>query len=490
MKVGTGILKPGEDFWNRAKSRHTSFLIDGAAYYQKLAEIIRTARREIRIVGWDFDPDVLLTPDQEDSQKLATLIENQLEAEPGLHIWILVWAMGPLYSGKSLRLFRRKGILSHPRVNVTFDGRHHLFASHHQKLVSVDDRVGFIGGIDLTGGRWDDSRHLAQNDLRVKPGGDLYEPVHDLQVMVDGDAARAIGDLARRRWWHATGEALASPEQPAPDPITSLEASDLKDCEIALSLSEVGSRRSTTRHQSEAALTKFLRAARKHIYIEAQYLASFKVARVLAPLLLEKDGPEILVVVTRISHGFLEKIFMGENRDRLIRRLKRHDPHDRLRVMYAVVPEGEDGEAEVLIHSKLVIVDDCYLRIGSSNLNNRSEGLDSEADLLIEAQGEDQCRAIAGLRNRLLAEHLDARAEDLAASLAETGSLHEAVERHNVSRRGLRHFDVDVAHGAIDPVTGTAVVDPPAPLFSLGVVGVLGRVWSLIADTFLRRRAG
>ena len=73
--------------------------------------------------------------------------------------------------------------------------------------------------------------------------------------------------------------------------------------------------------------------------------------------------------------------------------------------------EGEDskvapdGILSIHVHAKVLIVDDRFLRIGSSNLNNRSMGFDTECDVGIEAANDAQRRAIASIRNRLIAEH-------------------------------------------------------------------------------------
>ena len=47
----------------------------------------------------------------------------------------------------------------------------------------------------------------------------------------------------------------------------------------------------------------------------------------------------------------------------------------------------------IIVHAKMTIIDDKLLRIGSSNLNNRSMGLDSECDLTIEVREDDGRRA-------------------------------------------------------------------------------------------------
>lgn len=137
------------------------------------------------------------------TQTLGELLLSLVEAKPTLTIRLLVWAMGPIYCGRSLKVFKESGWSSHPRIDLRFDARHPLRASHHQKFVVHDDSLAFIGGIGLTARRWDEPSHTI-NPLRVSPDGTPYDSVHDLQAAVDGTAARDIGDLARRRWAHAT----------------------------------------------------------------------------------------------------------------------------------------------------------------------------------------------------------------------------------------------------------------------------------------------
>lgn len=465
----TSIIIPGQNAWSIDPAEHLAFLVDGAAYFEELCRCLQKAEREIWIIGWDFDPDICLRPGKDDPCRLADLLQARLDACPDLVIHVLVWALGPVYSGKSLKLFRRKGLLGHERVRVAFDSRHPFWGSHHQKMVAIDGSLAFIGGIDLTARRWDDSRHLPDNPLRVNPDGTSYEPVHDLQVMVDGQAARRISELARRRWRRGTTGDVPAVPTPAlawPDD----RDADLAGCRVALSLTEPNARRGRGRRQSGRLLLDAIRAARRSIYIEAQYLASFGVADALAERLAEAEGPEIVIVVTRISHGLIERLVMGNNRDRIIRRLKRADAGDRLWVMYAVVPDAQGEAREILVHSKLVIVDDAFVRVGSSNLNNRSEGLDTEADLSVEACDEREAEAIALLRHRLLAEHMAADVAAVAATYRASGSLLRTIEAHNLGPRGLRHFDIDVTHGETEPVPGTALVDPRRPFRPLGAL--------------------
>jgi phospholipase D1/2 len=118
----------------------------------------------------------------------------------------------------------------------------------------------------------------------------------------------------------------------------------------------------------------------------------------------------------------------------------------------------------VLLHSKVLIVDDRMMRIGSSNLNNRSMGLDTECDLVIEAADEEERGRIVDIRNRLLAEHLDVTPDAISAAIARSGSLIRGIDACNVNARGLRPFPEKDLDGPTKPISATQLMDPPRPL--------------------------
>lgn len=457
--IRSTIAVPGRNSWRRETADAVRILVDGDAYYDALNRTLPHARRSIRIVGWDFNPDIRLRP-RDSEETLGDLLKRLADDNPRLEIHILVWAMGPIYSSHSLKIFRQNGWSNHPRIHLRFDTRHPLRGSHHQKIVTIDDATAFVGGIDLTGGRWDTPAHPAQCEDRQKPDGTIYGPVHDVQAMVAGRAARALGDMARWRWKKATGEDLAPVNVKTP-PWPVEIGSDMEFCNVAIaratpSIAGIVGRREAVKLTRDA-----IAAARERIYIETQYLASFSICRALAKRLKEPEGPEIAIVVTSSSRGLLEQFVMARNRNRLIRRLRKADMHDRLRIMYAVVPAGERKEREVLVHAKVVIIDDVFLRVGSSNLNNRSEGLDTECDIGIEASNAIHRQAIAGVRHRLIGEHLDASPERVA-DLEGAGSMIRAIDTLNVRPRGLRAYKVEL-NGRTEALPGTAILDPKAP---------------------------
>ena len=131
----------------------------------------------------------------------------------------------------------------------------------------------------------------------------------------------------------------------------------------------------------ESLLLACIREARETIYCESQYFASRTVAEAIAARLRDRDGPEIVIVNPISADGFLEAATMDSARARLLKLVHDADQHDRFRIYTPVTAKGED----IYVHAKILIVDDRLLRIGSSNLNNRSMGFDTECDVAVEA---------------------------------------------------------------------------------------------------------
>ena len=127
---------------------------------------------------------------------------------------------------------------------------------------------------------------------------------------------------------------------------------------------------------------------------------------------------------------------MGSNRDRLIRRLRDADRKGCFRAFHAILNESPDERDRHLnVHAKLIIADGRFIRIGSSNINNRSMGLDTECDLAVEATDDARRNVITGLRDRLLAEHLDTDEATFAHAVKEHGGLIAAIEALNTKPR-------------------------------------------------------
>jgi phosphatidylserine/phosphatidylglycerophosphate/cardiolipin synthase-like enzyme len=103
-------------------------------------------------------------------------------------------------------------------------------------------------------------------------------------------------------------------------------------------------------------------------------------------------------------------------RARLVRKLQAADRFGRFHIYYPHIDGLKEGTC-IDVHSKIMVVDDAFLRIGSANLNNRSMGLDTECDLALEAQARPELvQKIRRFRDRLLAEHAGVSTEEAAAA--------------------------------------------------------------------------
>lgn len=454
------IIEPGKNCSACHRATRAAVLVDGQAYFARLAQSLSKAQHSIFIIAWDFDASIRLMPPEH--QAVGQLLRSLVDQRPDLHVRVLVWSEATIHApGATLPLLVGDGWSKHPRIRVELDKRHPLYACHHQKIVCIDDGLAFVGGMDLTVDRWDTPNHDIECALRTRPDGSRYGPVHDVQMVVEGEAARALADIARRRWQAATGEEVASMPSHSDIWPAGLEA-QFTDTPIAISTVHPPWRGDTGCRQSFEMTLDAIGSARNSIYLEAQYFSSRRVGRAIAESLSNPQGPEILVVVGLNSRGLVERYVMGCNRDRLARRLKMLDRYDRLRIYFPKLPSG----ADLKLHSKVMVIDDRLLRVGSSNLNNRSEGLDTECDATIEASSGRTSEMIARVRDTLLAEHLGVDVETVRRAVSEERSLFRAVDRLNINARRLEVLPAISRRGPTRPVFLTWLLDPARPFLS------------------------
>jgi phospholipase D1/2 len=434
------ILVKGKNYWKMGRAHRVSFLIDASEYFSAFVDAVMNARRSIYITGWDIDSRTKLIRDGNDPDipvHLGDLLNYAASKNPSLNINILLWDYAMLYALDRepfpVWVFDWK---TSQKIHFYQDNSLPLGASHHQKIVVVDDRIAFVGGIDLTNRRWDVREHQPYDPRRVDPWGKEYPPFHDVQLLVDGQVASILGDLFRSRWHNATGRSLSKPEWVKSDPWPGRFHPDINEIDVAVSRTEPAYRGKAEIREVESLWMDAILAARKIIYIENPFFTSSKIAGAIAKRLQEKDGPEVVVITRKKSHGWLEEYTMDAIRSHLAERVRKLDTYGRFGFYHPEIPGREDSLIEV--HSKVLIIDDTFMRVGSSNLANRSMGFDTECDLSMETLGHPQaCRVCIELRNRLLAEHLDSTPSKVSETLEKTGSLIKTIETLGNANRVL-----------------------------------------------------
>lgn len=459
-------LEPGRNCWRIERADKASIVVDADNYFRAARQAMLAAEKRIMLIGWDFDARVRLPrvgPRDRGPETLGRFVLWLVRHRPELEVYLLRWDFGAvkaLFRGVNFPMVIRW--MLHRRIHVRLDGAHPVGASHHQKIVVVDDCLAFCGGIDMTIERWDTREHVHRAPERVGPSGKPYDAWHDATTALEGPVADAIAELGRQRWERSGGKPIA--------PVTvrnscwpeSLTA-QFRDVEVAIARTRplYGSDDDEV-HEIETLYLDLIARAERTVYVEGQYFASRKIGEAIARRLGEPDGPEFLLITPKDAHGWLEQEAMDSARARLVEAVRRVDKHGRFR-MYCPVTSGGDP---IYVHAKVMVVDDMVLRVGSSNMNNRSLRLDTECDVAIDATypgNEATPPVIRSIRNGLLAEQLGAAPEEVERVFAETGSLIATVERLRGEGRSLRPYEVPDLNAVETFLADHEVLDPEGP---------------------------
>lgn len=462
----SSILIPGDTVWRRCKVGRLAILNDAAAYFAALREALLLATRQVYIIGWDIHSLTRFvgpSGQAEDGypQELGAFLKALLKAKPELRINILSWNFPALYAAErewnSAAKFTSEAT---GRLCFCFDSSLPLGSAQHQKIVVIDGALAFVGGLDLTIRRWDTSAHEANDPLRVDPDGKPYPPFHDVQCMVDGEAAVSLTELAESRWRAAgcTVERTVSVKGerwPAPVPVQSQGMT-------------TGIARTGIATASEAGVNEVARlfeasinAADRFIYIENQFTSATDIARRLAQRMLDVPQLRVLIVTPKLHSSWFESQAMQSGRGGFIGEFVSAGVMDRIRFLYPST--GDTGQAAaVMVHSKVMIVDDRILRVGSANLNNRSMGADTECDLVFEATSGAHWEYIARLRRQLIGHFCGVDERDIASNEADLFGFLDRLPDAGATK-SLQPIDPAATAGSMATVV-QPVADPREPL--------------------------
>ncbi len=459
------VFQPGRNVWHTDRAERAKVLIDAAPYFGALREALKKARHTVFIIGWDINSRMLLVgesgcADDGYPEPFCEFLCKLVAERPQLQINILLWDFSVLYSTeREIFPALSLGWKMPPRIQLCLDDALPLGSAHHQKIVVIDDCLAFSGGLDITHRRWDTSTHDFENPKRRDTAGKPYRPFHDVQMMVDGRAARRLGDLARIRWKRATLERVNDVRQCEDCWPEGIEP-DFTRVEIGIALTQPRYDRIPEQVEVEQLFLDSVDLAERTIYIENQFLTRLNIAERIIARMREKPDLETLFIAPHTHESWIEARTMRMGRIAFRQPFENApDIKDRVRFVYPKV-SWDDKVTDTMVHSKVMIVDDVFLRVGSANLNNRSMGTDTECDLAIHADDQKTRAVITQVRNTLLAEHCGVTADVVAARLNETGSLLKTAD--TLSARG--HCLCPVEDGEPDSkeiaAAVTAIADP------------------------------
>ncbi|MDQ8758168.1 phospholipase D-like domain-containing protein [Sphingosinicella sp. LHD-64] len=452
----------GDPLWRVEQADRAALIVDAADYFNHARSAMLQAQRRIMLIGWDFDARLRIG--DADAAEPATIGEFILwlaDRRPDLDIYLLRWDVGAFKSVfRGITPITLLRWMWHKRIHVRLDGAHPTGASHHQKIVVIDDCLAFCGGIDMTVGRWDTRTHRDDDPRRVGPGAKPYDPWHDATMALAGPIAAALGELARDRWVRSGGRELGPVRTTGPCWPEELDP-QFEQIPVGIARTSPSYRDFGEVIEIEALYLALIARARRFIYAETQYFASRRIAEAMARRLAEIDGPEIVIINPEQADGWLEQTAMDNARARLFEAVRRVDTQGRFRIFHPFTAAG----TPIYVHAKLMVVDDLVLRCGSSNMNNRSLRFDTECDVIIDAEaaGEVVRERIAAIRTDLMAEHLGVDPKEVSARFIETGSLIETIEGLVGAGKTLRPYQVPDLSAVEAYLADHEVLDPEEP---------------------------
>lgn len=413
-------------------------LIDGEQTWSRVAADLEQASREVRIAMWMARPDMELLrpaalaitePRARAELRLGALLERR--AGEGVAIRLLIW--GLVYTPILDRWLRRWYWRRPPAIDVLEQDHPHVLGSLHQKVITVDGRIGYCGGMNLKQNDWDTSAHAIFEPRRHPFSAGVvrrervarrrrrpsYVPRHDLAVRIEGPAVADLLDDFADRWAQAVRAHQGSWFGRLIDGVRSLLGHhDYPVLRRPAAVPEPCGDRwvqvvRTTPGGEDGILGAYIRAirnARRYIYIENQYFRSPRIGEELRAALRNNPHLRLAVVVRPVNDGDPSLIdpsgyWTAYTLD-LIREVRPAFALTRL-----IVWDRDAGRRlvfqDVDVHAKIMIVDDVWLTVGSANIHDR--GFRTEGELNVVVLDKPLARE---LRKRLMAEHLELDVDD------------------------------------------------------------------------------
>lgn len=480
MSASGSIFKQGENCWVTSTATFASPLIDCANYYRALHSSIVKAKHSIFIVGWDIDSRIRLLRGEEEAQSEAPSVVSDLlawkaEQNPDINIYLLRW-------DSSLAFFAQREMWAKEvwdektpdNVKTELDDTIPMGGSQHQKIVVIDDELVFSGGMDVSTNRWDTRDHPVLSDERVGPDGE-YGPLHDVQIVSSGPVVKDFADLVRWRWLRVAEdqpidireEALNGPDAPIPESWPEDVEPWFEGVECALARTIPFMDEVEPVQEVRHMLLDLISQAENLIYIENQFTTRQEIAEALNRRLKECPSLHVIIVSSYEPKGKFEQEAFWASRIEFKDILENGVEKVRVTMTYSSCQDMKGRKAYKRIHSKVMTIDDKYVVIGSSNLSNRSMSLDTEIDMVLHGDSENNRKQVARVRNDLLAEHTGREVEDTADLLNQNNPVTALLEGQLAHGYILTEVNDQVFTEQSDTNIFRSLSDPEEPLISL-----------------------
>jgi phosphatidylserine/phosphatidylglycerophosphate/cardiolipin synthase-like enzyme len=413
VEAPAGGWADGGSFPPRAGNR-VELLVDGAELLPRMVADLGAAQSHVHVAGWFFTPGFRMGADG------PTLRGLLAETASRCAVRVLAWAGAPLplfHPDRGEVRAMRDELTLGTAIEMELDAKERPMHCHHEKLVIVDDRVAYVGGLDLTtyaGNRLDDSEHPS----RVGLGW------HDVCLRIEGPAAADVAAHFALRW-----------PRPLPVPVAAAAADEGIEVQLVRTVPEnVYDGLPRGEFTILESYLRGVRAADRFVYLESQFLWAPELVHALGAKLREPPRDDFRAVVllpAKPNNG------ADDTRGQLgvLIDCDRDAGGAQRFLACTLFQRGEHGRP-VYVHAKVGIVDDEWLTVGSANLNGHSFFNDTEVNVVVRDPV-----FVRAARLRLWSEHLErevAAGDDVARLVDEQWRPIAEAQSHDRKLRLLR----------------------------------------------------
>lgn len=319
--------------------------MQGHDKFVDLFEAISQAKHHIHLEYFNFRNDSI-------AKEIFHLLA--VKAAQGVEVRAMFDAFGncsnnrPL-TKKHIKAIRNQGIELVKFDPINFPWFNHIGRRDHRKIVVIDGKVGYTGGMNIA-------------DYYINGLPELGS-WHDIHIRIEGDAVRYLQGIFLNMWNHETKQHIGGPAYFAAQQTTSIDSADISNDSLKIAI--VDRTPKVTPKAIRQAYAASIYAARNRIRIVNPYFLPTRLIRKTLKDALKRGTQVEIMIPSKSDIPFTPEAY--------------------LYVTHKLMKKGADiymfnGGFH---HSKIMMVDSTFCTIGTANLNSRSLRWDYETNTFI-----------------------------------------------------------------------------------------------------------
>lgn len=325
------------------ETNQIKLLTNGTEKFEELFKAIRSARHSVHLEYFNFRNDSI-------GNALFDLLAEK--AAEGVEVRALYDGFGNISNNRPLRQrkireIRSKGVQLYEFDPLRFPWLNHVFSRDHRKIVVIDGKIGFTGGMNV-------ADYYINGKVKIGSW-------HDMHLVVEGPAVELLQNIFLRIWNKQTGQSVGGAQYfPTPDH------------------QWLGEKK----YPNSRVMVVNREPDRTPGAIRDMYIAAIEAAkdsiRLINPYFVPTKG--VFRALTRaLKRGVDVEIMISEKCD------VPFTPDAARYKLHKLMKKGADVYYYKggFHHTKIIMVDGKLCTVGSANLNSRSLRFDYEENLFI-----------------------------------------------------------------------------------------------------------